>query len=174
MTETSHDSRRRIVSSRHLATEDGWPLSEYEYGLIMAFNGFSRWMTRCMAAAGNAGMSPLEILVLHHVNHRDRRKRLNDIAFLLNIEDLHTVNYALKKLQKAALVEGERHGKEMFYATTAVGADLCDAYREVRERCLVDGLKVTEFDRDDLTAVAALLRNLSGFYDQAARAAASL
>ncbi|MBI1417956.1 MAG: winged helix DNA-binding protein [Limimaricola sp.] len=140
----------------------------------MAFNGFSRWMTRCMTAAGNAGMNPLEILVLHHVNHRDRQKRLTDIAFLLNIDDLHTVNYALKKLQKAGLVEGERRGKEMFYSTTQAGVELCDAYREVRERCLVDSLKVMEFDHDDLTAVAALLRNLSGFYDQASRAAASL
>jgi predicted MarR family transcription regulator len=54
---------RRIVSSRHLATEKGWQLSEYEYGLIMAYNAFSRWMLRCMAAAGNQEMSPLDILV---------------------------------------------------------------------------------------------------------------
>lgn len=174
MAENSGKGRRRIVSSRHLATDNGWQLSEYEYGLIMAYNGFSRWMTRCMAAAGNAEMSPLEILVLHHINHRDRQKRLSDIAFLLNLEDLHTVNYALKKLQKAGLIDGERRGKEMFYATTEEGAALCDAYREVRERCLVDSLKVMDFDPEDLSAVAALLRNLSGFYDQASRAAASL
>lgn len=174
MTEREEGGRRRIVSSRHLATGGGWQLSEYEYGMIMAFNGFSRWMTRCMAAAGGAGMSPLEILALHHVNHRDRQKRLTDIAFLLNIEDLHTVNYALKKLQKAGLVAGARRGKEMLYSTTPEGAGLCAAYREVRERCLVDSLKVMDFDRDDLTTVAALLRNLSGFYDQASRAAATL
>lgn len=166
--------RRRIVSSRHLATEGGWQLSEYEYGLIVAFNGFSRWMTRCMAAAGNSEATPLEILVLHHVNHRDRQKRLSDISFLLNIEDLHTVNYALKKLVKAGLIRGERRGKEIFYSTTQAGADLCEAYKQVRERCLVDGLGLIEMDADELSRMAALLRNMSGFYDQASRAAASL
>lgn len=166
--------RHRIVSSRHLASDGGWQLSEYEYGLIVAFNGFSRWMTRCMTAAGNASMSTLEILVLHHVNHRDRQKRLADISFLLNIDDLHTVNYALKKLGRAGLIIGERRGKEMFYSTTEEGAALCEAYRAVRESCLVDGLKVMEMDASELSEIAAMLRNLSGFYDQASRAAASL
>jgi len=165
---------RRIVSSRHLATEKGWQLSEYEYGLIMAYNAFSRWMLRCMAAAGNQEMSPLDILVLHHVNHRDRQKRLTDIAFLLNVEDVHTVNYALKKLVKADLIVGERSGKEIFYSTTEAGQALCDAYKDVREQCLVDSLKTLDFKEEDLRKAAALLRTLSGFYDQASRAAASL
>ena len=165
---------RRIVSSRHLATEKGWQLSEYEYGLIMAYNAFSRWMIRCMAAAGNLEMSPLDILVLHHVNHRDRQKRLADIAFLLNVEDVHTVNYALKKLVKARLIEGERSGKEIFYRTTESGVTLCNAYRDVREQCLVDSLKALDFKSDELRHVASTLRTLSGFYDQASRAAASL
>ena len=165
---------RRIVSSRHLATDGGWQLSEYEYGLIIAFHGFSRWMTRCMAAAGNQEMSPLEILVLHHVNHRDRQKRLSDIAFLLNVEDVHTVNYALKKLVKSKLIVGERSGKEIFYSTTEAGVALCNAYKDVREQCLVGSLKLTGFNPDELRHVASLLRSLSGFYDQASRAAASL
>jgi len=175
MSNDNHEGRpRRIVSSRHLATERGWQLSEYEYGLIMAFNAFSRWMIRCMAAAGNKDLSPLDILVLHHVNHRDRQKRLTDIAFLLNVEDVHTVNYALKKLVKAGLINGERSGKEIFYSTTDEGQALCNAYRDVREQCLVDSLKTLDFKEDELKNVAAVLRSLSGFYDQASRAAASL
>lgn len=175
MAEDSEErGNRRIVSSRHLATEKGWQLSEYEYGLIMAFNGFSRWMTRCMAAAGNQEMSPLDILVLHHVNHRNRQKRLADITFLLNVEDVHTVNYSLKKLVKAKLVAGERSGKEIFYSTTDAGVALCEAYKDVREQCLVDSLKSLDFKPDELRLLAATLRMLSGFYDQASRAAASL
>ncbi|MDV4146705.1 transcriptional regulator, partial [Shimia sp. FJ5] len=41
---------RRIVSSRHLAEGEGWEVSEFEFGLIIAYNAFSRWMMRCMAA----------------------------------------------------------------------------------------------------------------------------
>ena len=66
MAEKKPDSRR-IVSSRHLAEGEGWELSELEFGLIIASNAFSRWMTRCMAAAGQPDLNPLEILILHNV-----------------------------------------------------------------------------------------------------------
>ncbi|SOE11416.1 predicted MarR family transcription regulator [Hoeflea halophila] len=166
--------RDMIVSSRHLATEEGWPSSEFEYGLILAYNGFARWMGRCTVAAGYSGLTTLEILVLHHIYHRSRKKRLSDICFQLNIEDTHTVNYALKKLQKAKLIEGEKVGKELFYSVTEQGSALCDKYREVREQCLVESLKHIENMPKDLHETATVLRTLSGLYDQASRAASSL
>lgn len=164
-----------IVSSQHLALTDGWQLSEYEYGLIVAYNAFSRWMSRCMAAvAGRSDFGPLDVLVLHNVNHRGRPKRLGDICFVLNIEDQHTVNYALKKLDKAGLVEGERRGKERFYSTTEAGARLCEDYAKLRALCLLDPVSSLEGDAQELRHTAMLLRGLSGVYDQAARAASSV
>ena len=167
-------NKRRIVSSRHLAATEGWQLSEFEFGLILAFNGFSRWMNKCMTAAGMPDLSSLEILVLHNINHRRKHKRLSDITFLLNIEDAHTVNYALKKLLKAGLIEGEKRGKEMFYSTTKEGFDLCDRYRQIREQFLLDSLKHMDQSNDELSEIASALRTLSGLYDQASRAASSL
>ena len=164
---------RRIVSSRHLADGPGWESSEFEYGLIIASNAFSRWMVRCMAAAGHE-MSPLEILVLHNVNHRGREKRLTDICFLLNIEDTHTVNYALRKLREADLITSEKRGKEVFHSASGSGRDLCDAYRRIRSQCLLPGLAHTDLSGEDLRRIAGALRTLSGQYDQASRAAASL
>lgn len=167
-------TKRRIVSSRHLAEGDNWESSELEYGLIIAYNAFSRWMTRCMSAAGNTDLTPLEILVLHNANHRGRDKRLSDICFLLNIEDTHTVNYALRKLMKMELLQSEKRGKEVFYRTSPTGEDLCRAYRDVRERCFLDGLSRLDMTGDEMREIAANLRALSGQYDQASRAAASL
>jgi len=164
---------RRIVSSRHLAEGEGWELSEFEFGLIIAYNAFSRWMTRCMAAAGQADLNPLDILILHNVNHRGREKRLSDICFLLNIEDNHTVNYALRKLSRAGLIASEKRGKEVFYRTSQDGARLCGAYRDVRRQCLLDA-SGKELDGAELRDLARALRSLSGQYDQASRAAASL
>ena len=165
---------RRIVSSRHLAEGDGWEASELEYGLIIAFNAFSRWMVKCMSAAGHPDMTSLEILVLHNVNHRGREKRLSDICFLLNIEDTHTVNYALRKLMKAGMLESEKRGKVVFYRASETGKTLCQAYREIRERCFLDGLSRIDITGDEFRDIAANLRTLSGQYDQASRAAASL
>lgn len=167
-------TRRRIVSSRHLAEGEGWEASEFEYGLIIAFNAFSRWMVKCMAASGHTEMSPLEILVVHNVNHRGRDKRLSDICFLLNIDDTHTVNYALRKLSKAGLIESEKRGKEVFYRTSESGANLCETYRAVRERCLLEGLGRMDLSGEELSNLGSSLRALSGQYDQASRAASSL
>ncbi|NIZ07839.1 winged helix DNA-binding protein [Pseudooceanicola sp. HF7] len=168
------ENSRRIVSSRHLADGEGWEASEYEYGLIIAYNAFTRWMQRCMSAAGMPELSPLEILVLHNTNSRDREKRLSDIAFLLNIEDTHVVNYALRKLLKLELLESEKRGKEVFYSTSPKGRELCHTYRRVREQCLLGALPTTGFNGEELRRIAAALRALSGQYDQASRAAASL
>jgi predicted MarR family transcription regulator len=165
---------RRIVSSRHLAEGEGWESSEFEFGLIVAYNAFLRWMVKCMSAAGQGEMSPLEILVLHNVNHRSREKRLTDVCFLLNIEDTHTVNYALRKLLKAGLVTSEKRGKEVFYSTSDTGAALCESYRDVREQCLLEGLSRMDISGDDLREIGSSLRALSGQYDQASRAASSL
>ncbi len=165
---------RRIVSSRHLAEGEGWEVSEFEFGLIIAYNAFSRWMTRCMAAAGQPDLSPLDILILHNVNHRDREKRLSDICFLLNIEDSHTVNYALRKLLKVGLLASEKRGKEVFYSTSETGTELCRAYRDIRRQCLLDAVGRTDLSGAELREIAGALRTLSGQYDQASRAAASL
>ena len=168
------DQARAIVSSRHLASDEGWQLSEFEYGLILSFNAFSRWMVRCMAASGQKEMGPLDILVLHNINHRGRDKRLSDICFMLNIEDTHLVNYAVKKLIKSGLVEGEKHGKEMFYNTTEEGNTLCETYRQVREECLVSSMKNIGLNQEEIRRIASMMRSLSGIYDQASRAASSL
>jgi len=163
-----------IVSSEHLTSPDSWPLSEFEYGMITAYNAFSRWMIRCMQAAGYADFSPLDVLVLHNVNHRNRPKRLVDICFVLHVEDQHTVNYSLKKLVKGDLVERQKRGKEIFYSTTKQGKEACTRYREIRERCLTSAYRNLDKEGSEISQAAALLRLLSGLYDQASRAASSL
>jgi predicted MarR family transcription regulator len=163
-----------IVSSAHLVSEDAAELSEFEFGLIIAWNAFQRWIVRCAGAAGLSDLGPLDVLVLHSVNHRGREKKLADICFVLNIEDSHTVTYSLKKLARLELVAGSKRGKETFYATTEAGAAACAAYRGVRESCLISSLSAVAIDNAEIGAAADLLRALSGLYDQAARAATSL
>jgi predicted MarR family transcription regulator len=165
---------RPIVSSAHLVSEQAAELSEFEFGMNMAVNAYHRWIVRCMAAAGQEGLGALDVLVLHLVSHREREKRLSDVCFLLNIEDSHVVNYALKKLAKLNLVVGNRRGKETFYATTDDGRDACQRYRDIREDCLIASHAALGQDNQEIGEAARLLRVLSGLYDQAARAAASL
>ena len=149
---TAHDYNlsggKRIVSSSHLVSEKAAELSEVEYGLIVGWNAFGKWMVKAMATAvaeagteitGGTDLAILDILCLHSVNHRERPKKLADICFKLNVEDSHIVNYALKKLMKMKLLRREKHGKEVFYSITPSGLDLCLRYRAVRESCLLMG-----------------------------------
>lgn len=163
-----------IVSSAHLASGRSAELSEFEYGLIIANNAFNRWAVRCMSAAGMKEMTIMDVLVLHHINHRAREKKLADIAFTLNIEDTHIVNYSLKKLVGLGLVKTDKRGKEVLYSTNDAGQEICKKYFEVRERVLVSNLTGTGTEKFELSELARFLRMLSGLYDQAARAATSL
>ena len=163
-----------IISSAHLAKGAMPELSEVEFALILAQHAFSRWSGRCMAAAGQADLSPLDVLVLHNVNHRGRIKTLADICLVLNIEDTHTVAYAIKKLEKRGLVKSARAGKEKTVQITPRGEESCLAYADIREACLVRAVKSLGIEAGDLSNLATLLRMLSGHYDQAARSAASL
>ncbi|WP_341913170.1 winged helix DNA-binding protein [Ferrovibrio terrae] len=168
------EPHRPIVSSAHLATNKLMELSEFEFALMMAGNAFNRWVVRCMNAAGLHDLASLDVLVLHSVNHRERSKRLADICLVLDIEDTHTVNYAMKKLVRLDLVAGEKRGKEIFYSTTQIGRDYCIEYRKIRDQLLVDAMALIGQPHVDLSRLADLMRALSGIYDQAARAAASL
>jgi len=147
-------------------------LSEFEFGLIVAWNAFSRWAVRCMAAAGCPDLTITDVLLLHHINHRARNKKLADICFVLNYEDTHVVAYSLKKLMAAGLAQAGKVSKEVFYSPTERSEAFVQQYRAVREECLVKSLD-TELNAD-IGELARLLRTMSGMYDQAARAATSL
>jgi len=179
----------RILSSAHLGEGEWGELSEFEFGLIVATHAFDRWAVRCMAAAGMPDLTITDVLVLHHVHHRGKSKKLADICFTLNYEDAHVVAYALRKLTNLGLVRGEKAGKEVLHSSTPAGAALVARYRAVRDRCLVASVPdrlgslaggasreaASAGDgRSELAHLARMLRTLSGLYDQAARAAASL
>lgn len=165
-------SRANIVSSSHLVSPQGKETSEFEFGLIVAWNAFSRWAIRCMAAAGVPDLTITDVLLLHHINHRARNKKLADICFVLNYEDTHVVAYSLKKLVAAELARTEKIGKEVFYSPTERGEQAVSQYRDIREQCLIANLDVQR--NPDISEVARVLRTMSGLYDQAARAASSL
>jgi predicted MarR family transcription regulator len=171
---TPTKNRPHILSSAHLASPGAEELSEFEYGLTVAANGFNRWIVHCMKAAGVPDLSALDVLVLHHIHHRGRPKRLADLCLVLDIDDTHVVNYALKKLVQVGLVARKKPSKEVFYETTDKGESACQRYREIRDQCLLAPFEHGRTNGKALSDLASRLRSLSGLYDQAARAASSL
>jgi len=171
------DNKREIgpiVAASHLADGAMPALSELEFALTVLGNAFQRWMVRCMDAAGLPGLGPVDVLVLHAATHRSREKTLADICMMYNVEDTHVVAYALKKLEGRGLIETGRRGKEKTVRITQAGAAACALYRQVREALLVSSVGAMKIDAEAVSRSAALMRALSGQYDQAARGATSL
>lgn len=166
--------RQPIVSSAHLAAGSSPALSELEYGLILAVHAFDRWIVRCMAAAGLSNLSPIEVLILHIVRHRDRAKRFAEISLILDIDETHVISYALRKLEAGGLVKTRREGKEKVVFATAAGVNLCSRYADVREQLLVKPLRSSGPSETALSDVGEMLRAVSGYYNQAARSAATV
>ncbi|MBO3761812.1 winged helix DNA-binding protein [Ciceribacter sp. L1K23] len=173
MTEVQQDFGP-IVSSGHLASGALPALSEIEFGLIMLNHAFSRWMVRCMAAAGVPDLSPMDILILHNIRSRSKPRTIADIGLILNIEDTHVVTYAIKKLERLKLIRSGKRGKEKIVSMTSAGEEACDRYFQIRETLLVKSVLSTEMSSESLSSIAGRLRALSGHYDQAARSAASM
>jgi predicted MarR family transcription regulator len=80
----------------------------------------------------------------------------------------------VKKLERLKLVKGARRGKEKVVAVTPEGEAACERYAAIREELLVKSMVATDVADDQLSAIAERTRVLSGRYDQACRAAASL
>jgi predicted MarR family transcription regulator len=159
-----------IVSSAHLVSPRSLELSEFEFGLIVAWNAFSRWAVRCMAAAGVPDLTITDVLLMHHISHRARNKKLADICFRAE----------LRRHARRGLLAQEAGGSPAWRVPTSrarrsstaprpQGEALVQQYRAVREQCLVKSLD-TELNAD-IGELARLLRTMSGMYDQAARAA---
>jgi predicted MarR family transcription regulator len=169
-----HDTLHPIVSSAHLAEGGSPALSEVEFGLILAVHAFDRWIVRCMAASGVPNLSRLEVLIRHIGRHRDRSKKFADISLILDIEEVHLVTYALRKLEAQGLVSTQRQGKEKLVSVTPRGAEVCARYAAVREQLLVKPLRTSGPSEEALSGLGEMLRAVSGYYNQAARSAATV
>jgi len=149
-------------------------MAEFELCTVSATHAFQRWIVRCMEMAGLKDLTVVDVLILHHVNHRANDKRLADICFVLNIEDAHVVGYALRKLVGLGVIQAKKQGKEVTYSTTPSGQGYLLRYAEIRERRLIDSLATLGLNKAALGELAHYLRKMSGLYDQAARAASSI
>ena len=137
-----------VVSSAHLAAGRSPALSEVEYGMMIATSAFNRWMVRCMAASGQPGLSATEVAILHSVAHRGRAKRMVDIALVLDIEDIHVVSYAVKKLEVAGLIHTRKAGKEKMVEISDAGRPAVDTASFVKNCCSTSPVRLASRKRN--------------------------
>ena len=102
---------------------------------------------------------------------KERPKSRVEIARLLNRDDTSNIQYGLRKLLRAGLIEKVDAGarKTATYRATPRGIEVTEAYAVLRKDLLMSMTGRIEDGAEALRAAGDLLDLLSGVYDQAAK-----
>jgi predicted MarR family transcription regulator len=161
----------------HLAQSDQEiTFTELEFSLLRISAAFERWQKDCLACCIEGGLSGTDNSVLHIIRMHDRPKSISGVARHLNRDDISNLQYSLRKLKKAGLIE--RTGREdskrsAAYRVTAEGTRVSDLFAQFRRELL---LSLTESIKDfdvDISTASRALNITSGLYDHASAVAAS-
>lgn len=161
----------------HLAENDEeLSFTELEFAILRISGAFDRWQKDCLACCIDGGLSGTDNAVLHIIRMHDRPKSISDVARLMNRDDLSNLQYSLRKLSKAGLIERAGNGnskRNAAYSVTPRGTEISDLFAQFRRELLIsltDSIK--NLDRDIETA-CKVLNLASGLYDHASTVAAS-
>jgi predicted MarR family transcription regulator len=176
MDDSNHDESvaRNLYKEWHLAhTIEESMLTDFEFSFMHCMHAFERWLLQAARALQLDEISSQEIIILHVVRMMDRGKDASTVAHLLNRDDLSNVQYSLRKLEKLGLITREKFGNTSRYCISERGRDLTERYAAVRRNMLVRQLSQLDSVTDRLENGTELNELLAGFFDVAARRAAT-
>lgn len=161
-------------NSWHLAeNEDETNITELELLLWRSFHGFLRWQESCELAVNGNSLTGNELSILHVVRMKERPKSIQDIARILNREDIYNIGYSVRKLLKMGLLEKskESSAKNVMFQATKEGITNTDNLARARKEILISlfGKK----PRIDLPNLIQELSKIMTLYDEAARTTAA-
>lgn len=160
--------------SWHLArTQTERRLSDFEFGLERLAQAYYRWKAACLSAVCDVPLTGDDVAVLNVVRMGDEPKRLSEIGQLLNRVDVPNLQYAIRKLTRAGLIEtdGRSSRKETRYRATETGVAVTEAYAALRAATLPPMLEAIEGWAVKSEATRLQLDMLSSLYAQAAQIA---
>lgn len=148
--------------------------TELEFALMRCFEAFGRWQTECLASVSDLAASGPENALLHIVRMNDRAKSIKELARLTNRDDVPNIQYSMRKLVSAGLIEKRGSGRTgVTYLATEKGKDITDAYGEIRKRLLIKQISgLPRFDTR-LKEAGESLNILAGIYEEISRIAAT-
>ncbi|MEQ9393925.1 winged helix DNA-binding protein [Haliea sp.] len=161
----------------HLAeTPHEIAVSELEYAILRCNEAFTRWQAECLAAVSGIDVGGSDNALLHVIRMKERAKGVKEIARLMNRDDIPNIQYSLRKLLKAGLIEKSAqssHRQGVTYHVTDKGHEITELYAGLRRSLLLDFTGTVHEFVPQLTDAARTLDLMSGIYEQAARIAAT-
>ena len=149
-------------------------VTELEFALMRVLEAFSRWVAAADEMVGLSELKHAEHVILHVIRMQNRPKSGATIARLLNRDDLPNIQYSLRKLEAADLIQKFKDGggKGLSYGITPLGERMTNEYSKLRSELLIRNVKtLTDFD-DRVEGAAQLLSILTGIYEESARSCA--
>ena len=150
-------------------------LSELEFSLLRVSAAFERWRADCIACCFDQAFSGSDAAVLNVIRMHDRPKSISDIGRQLNRDDQSNLQYGIRKLVKAGVIEkasASDSKKGVTYVVTDLGREATDKFAQFRRELLID-LTQSITTNKNLSDVARVLNLMAGMYDQAACVAAA-
>src|SRR6201986_5442862 len=126
----------------HLATDEfEVGLTELEFSIFRVSAAFERWQADCLGCCHGQPFSGTDTALLHVIRMHDRPKGISELARLLKRDDLSNLQYGMRKLLKAGLIEKSRQTgtskKDVTYQVSALGRDVTDKYARFRQELLI-------------------------------------
>ena len=160
----------------HMAENDyEVEFTELEFSIMRVAAAFERWRSDCMACCTNLGLSGADTAVLHVIRMHNRPKSISEIGRLLNRDDQSNLQYGIRKLLKAGIIEkaGVNDSKKgVTYMVTALGQEITDRAARIRRELLL-ALTRSISGENSLSDVSRILNLMAGMYDQASCIAAA-
>lgn len=148
--------------------------TELEFALMRAFEGFGRWQSECLASVCDLAATGPENSMLHIIRMNERPKSLKEIARLVNRDDVPNMQYSLRKLLAAGLVQRQGAGRSgVTYDCTETGRQVTDDYAILRRKLLLAEIADVPGFAARLAEAGRTLNLLSGIYEEVARVAAT-
>lgn len=163
----------------HLAkTNLEYHATDFEWSLVRFHEAFSRFVlaTGMVTIATDADIKYQEHMILHVIRMQDRPKNSATIARLMNRDDIPNIQYSLRKLEAAGLIEKQKdtNSKTYSYVASERGVQLTDEYYKVKQEILVKRLDEIADVEEKFERCARFLSLLTGIYEEAARDSATI
>jgi predicted MarR family transcription regulator len=159
----------------HLAMDDfSVEVTDLEYAVMRAYQSFVRWQSECMASVTDTLLSGQENALLHIIRMHERPKTIKDLLHLTNRQDSANMQYELRKLIKAELVEKYGTARTgIYYIATAGGIQVCDDFAKLRSDVLLQAAEAVALIKANAAKAAACLEQMEKVYESATREVAT-
>lgn len=166
-------AKPKTGNAAHLSeTPHEFTVTQFEQGLICAAAAFYRFYGALLGREGRLHtISGQDNVILQQIMAASRPLAVADIARFANRDDIANIQYSLKKLLRAGLIEkaGKTSARETSYAVTALARRWTRNFLALRRRLFTDPSgRIVDFDRQ-MEQAGRLLNTIAGLYDHGTR-----